>query len=488
MNLCLLGRGRLPRALKVATPKPTKHIERTITCLSASNSGIEESNAHGSSSEFRASLRVPSTMSAPLGSSGGGAVMEKAKLSFKQTVKQEGPSIAEAGGGGGIGKKIFNGGDGGGGDDDDDDDYFQEGDGDNEGDDSVWWHKVPLSQLYDAITVKAVLSEWCLTVEQLPMFLQMLSSMQYYSTAQWVRYLAFQERPNLFRAVERVLARFPDARSGFVGRMLADPAFMQKTGMECGIAFVIAMAHEVHVRGKRFKDELEFALINASCIALGAAACSALVAPSKAPTPSSTRFPWEGMLAKLPNNAFEKNTPTRSFEVFQRVTACGAKAVELSAVQAIAGAASAGLQHCVIAARRAQKKSYSPVTPVPGISRAAGGMGVYGGVAANARLQSAAGLERVLLDYAKANTAWQVMGLASMYRLVSQVMLENPWGWGSPVVKMCSRPALQGMPVDHVRTPRRRKVRRKHTRSKQPVQPAVPLVPAISAEPVLVSG
>jgi hypothetical protein len=416
--------------------------------------------------------------------------MEKAKLSFKQTVKQQVPSIAEAGGGGGIGKKIFNGGDGGGGDDDDDDDYFQGGDGDGEGDDSVWWHRVPLSQLYDAITVKAVLAEWCLTVEQLPRFLQMLASMRYYSTAQWVRYLAFHERPNLFRAVERALARFPDARSGFVGRMLADPAFMQKTGIEYCVAFAIAMAHEVHVRGKRIKDELDYALINASCIALGAAACTALVAPSKTPTPVSTRFPWESMLAKLPNNAFEKSTPARSFEVLQRVTACGAKAVELSAVQAIAGAASSSLQHCLIAARRAKNKSYAPVTPVPGISRAAGGMGVYGGVAANARLQSAAGLERVLLDYAKANTAWQVMGLASAYRLISQVLLENPWGWGSPVVKACSRPALQGMPVDNVRTPpRKRKVRRKR-HSRPPLQYHAPVVAAEVSEtaPVLVGA
>lgn len=154
-----------------------------------------------------------------------------------------------------------------------------------------------------------------MTIDTLPTFLRMVASMQYYSTAQWVRYLTIQDRPNLFRAVERTLARFPDARSGFVGRMLADPAFMQKTGIEGGIAFVLAMAHEVHVRGVRIMDELDYALINAACIAVGSAACSALVAPSKTPTALSSKFPWQSMLNKLPNNVFEKSTPARSFEV-----------------------------------------------------------------------------------------------------------------------------------------------------------------------------
>jgi Protein RETICULATA-related len=295
----------------------------------------------------------------------------------------------------------------------------------------------------------------------------MLASMQYYSTAQWVRYLTFHERPSLFRAVERSLARFPDARSGFVGRMLADPAFVQKTAMEGSIAFVIALAHEVHVRGKRVTQELDFALINAICIAAGAAVCSALVAPSKTPTPPSAKFPWQGMLNKLPNNAFEKNTPARNFEIPQRVSGFLAKGVELSAVNAIAGGASAALQHCLVAARQARNGKYKPATPVPGISRAAGGMGVFGGLAANSRLQAAAGLDRVLLEYAKANTTWQVVGISSAFRAVSQLAIENPWGLGPSAVTSCSRPALQGTPVHHVPTPVRRKGKKRSSKKRK---------------------
>lgn len=95
-------------------------------------------------------------MAGPLGSSGGGALMERSKLSLTQKQTSKSPSLEEGGGGGGIGKKIHNGG-GGGGDDDDDDEYFEEGDGEDP-DDTKWWHRVPLDKLYDAATVRAVLS------------------------------------------------------------------------------------------------------------------------------------------------------------------------------------------------------------------------------------------------------------------------------------------------------------------------------------------
>ena len=312
-----------------------------------------------------------------------------------------------------------------------------------------------------------------MTVESLPGFLRMVASMPYYSTAQWVRYLTMQERPNMFRSVERALAHFPDARSGFVGRMIADPAFMQKTAIEGAIAFSFAMAHEVHVRGKRIQHEMDYAIINAVCLAFGAAACSALIAPSKLPTPPSSRFPWQSMLNKLPNNVFEKNTPARDFMIPQRVSSFVAKAVELSAVSAIAGAASASLQHCTLAARRISNPEYSPVTPLPGISRSAGGMGVYGGVMANTRLQAGAGIERVLLDYAKQSTTWQVMGIATLFRLSTQGVIENLHRINNPTVQTFSRAALQGLPTQHVPSPvpvqKVRKVRR--VRKVKPAEP-----------------
>eukprot|EP00892_Ulva_mutabilis_P004490 jgi/Ulvmu1/2412/UM133_0013.1 len=424
-------------------------------------------------------MRIPSAMASPLGSSGGGALMERSKLSLTQKQTSKSPSLEEGGGGGGIGKKIHNGG-GGGGDDDDDDEYFEEGDGEDP-DDGKWWHRVPLDKLYDAATVRAVLSEWCTTVETLPAFLRMLASMQYYSSAQWVRYLTIQDRPNMFRALERTLARIPEARSAFVGKVLADPAFVQKTGIEAGLAFALSLAHEAHVRGGRIKSELDTVLINCTCMAVAAATCSALVAPSKAPTPPGAVFPWQRMLQSLPSNAFELSTPTRRFAVSQRVSSYLTKGVELSAVYAAAGAASAGLQQCVVVAKASKdpKKRNGQVTPVPGVSRAAGGLGIYGGVAANTRLQVGAGLERVLLEHAKVSTVWQVVALSAVYRGVTLAALENPMGLGPRAVTRCSRAGAAGEPTAHVPSPKpvKRLVRRKVLRKAPAEAPTAPMQP-----------
>jgi len=94
---------------------------------------------------------------ARFGSGGGAATLQRSKLNLQQKVKVETPKTDDSGGGGGIGKIIHNGG-GGGGDDDDDDDYFFEEGDDEEGDDKFFSKTLP--QLYDKISIGAVLSEW----------------------------------------------------------------------------------------------------------------------------------------------------------------------------------------------------------------------------------------------------------------------------------------------------------------------------------------
>lgn len=334
------------------------------------------------------------------------------------------------------------------------------------------------------------MQEWCTTVETLPAFLRMLASMQYYSSAQWVRYLTIQDRPNMFRALERTLARVPEARSAFVGKVLADPAFVQKTSIEAGMAFTMALAHEAHVRGSRLKSELDTVLINCTCMAIAAATCSALVAPSKAPSPPGAVFPWQRMLQNLPNNAFEVSTPTRGFGVSQRISSYVTKGIELSAVYAAAGAASAGLQQCVVAAKASKdkKKRSGQLTPVPGVSRAAGGLGIYGGVAANTRLQVGAGLERLLFEHAKVSTAWQVVALSAVYRGATLAALENPLSLGPTALTRCSRPGAAGEPTAHVPSPKpvKRLVRRRVQRKARvpgdiPADPPVPQMQAATA-------
>lgn len=78
---------------------------------------------------------------------------------FIHKVRQVNPNTDDAGGGGDNGKSIFNGG-GGEGDGGDDDDYsFGDGEEGGEGDGDGFFRKV-LPQLYDKISIGAVLSEW----------------------------------------------------------------------------------------------------------------------------------------------------------------------------------------------------------------------------------------------------------------------------------------------------------------------------------------
>jgi hypothetical protein len=92
-----------------------------------------------------------------------------------QKVQQVAPKLDEGGGGGGIGGKIFNGG-GGGDDGGDDDDFFNEGSGEEgDGDGDGGFFRVAQPELYDQITLNAVLSEWFRTVTDLPLILRQVS-------------------------------------------------------------------------------------------------------------------------------------------------------------------------------------------------------------------------------------------------------------------------------------------------------------------------
>lgn len=157
-----------------------------------------------SSSELSAFLTVPTTaMGKGLGSTGG-ATLERSKLDLKRQIQTVQPRTDDAGGGGDIGKSVFNGGGGGGDDDDDDDDYYDDGeDGDGDGDDGFFRKVLP--QLYDRVTISAVLEEWFRSFTDLPIILRRAVEMGLFSSAQLVRFCSMDVRPGLFRNVSRKL-------------------------------------------------------------------------------------------------------------------------------------------------------------------------------------------------------------------------------------------------------------------------------------------
>ena len=134
----------------------------------------------------------------------GGATLERSKLDTHKEVKTQEPRVDNSGGGGNNGKNIFNGG-GGDGDDGDDDDYFDEfGDGDGDGDSDDFFRTV-VQQLYTKEAIDAVLQEWFRTVADLPSIIRQSVSMGLFSSAQLVRFLSMDVRPNVTRAVTRTM-------------------------------------------------------------------------------------------------------------------------------------------------------------------------------------------------------------------------------------------------------------------------------------------
>jgi len=386
--------------------------------------------------------------------SSGGATLERSKLDMSQKVQQTAPKLDEGGGGGSNGGKIFNGGGGGddGGDDDDyfDDDFGEEGDGDGDGN----FFRVALPELYDQITLNAVLAEWFRTVTDLPLVLRQAVSMGLFSSAQLVRFLSLDVRPSMARAVSRSTS--PEFSRAFIGRLMADPAFAQKLAIEQTITAGGSIFYEWRHRGENFTKELDFVVANTLTLMLANAAMVWSVSPTRS-YGAANKLPWQSMLSGLPNNVFDASGPMRSYTNTSRAMGFFAKAAELSAIGAAAGAAQAGLSHGLVALRKqvSGDKSYKPSVEVPSVARSALGLGAFMGISANFRYQLIGGADRYLFDHSQ--FIWSYLAVSSVIRAGSQYI-----GNGTRLV-------WQGLPTQVVRPKRKtrtvRKVRKSSTGS-----------------------
>jgi hypothetical protein len=338
--------------------------------------------------------------------------MERSKLSLKQSQTVTGPKLDDGMGGGGLGKGIFNGGGGDGGDDDDDD-YFDEGDDDGDGDDDGFFRKV-FKELYDQKAIAAVLQEWYQTMDSLPGILRQAAAMGLFSSAALVRFMSMDVRPNVTRMVTRALPA--SVSREVVGRLMADPAFMQKLVLEQCITIGASLVYETRVRGENFWKEIDLVALNTLSLAAANAAVVYLVAPTRA-APAPARHEWQNMLAKLPNNVFEGTTPLRSYTNNSRVAAFFVKAVELSGVGMLAGAFQSASAQAAVALRRRSDPSFEPTAKIPSVQQCAVGMAATCGVFSNARYQIIAGFDRYLFEHAA--YLWSYLTLSGFLRSAS---------------------------------------------------------------------
>lgn len=237
----------------------------------------------------------------------------------------------------------------------------------------------------------------------------------------------------------------PQTSRGIVGRLMADPAFMQKMAIEQLITLVGSLYWEKGMRGDNFWRELDLVAIDVASLQAANLALVWMIAPNRS-FGVPHKYDWQRMLHELPANVFDASSPQRNYTITARAAGLFAKTAELCGVGMLAGGAMSGLQTAAVQARRAlgPDPSWSPSVPVPEFWRASCGMAASLGVASNLRYQCIAGADRWLFDHGKYLAPY--LASSTMLRLVS-----NRLGEGT-------RLFLQGLPSSFPRTQPQRQV------------------------------
>ncbi|EPS60635.1 hypothetical protein M569_14164, partial [Genlisea aurea] len=322
----------------------------------------------------------------------GAVTLEKSKLDLTQKLTKSNPELATGGGGGNMGKGLSHGGGDGGDDGGDDDDYFDNFDEGDDGEDGgLFRRRIILAELFDRKFVEAVLNEWQKTMMDLPAGLRQAYEMGLVSSAQMVKFLAMNARPTTERFIARTL---PHGMSrAFIGRMMADPAFLYKLLLEQAATIGCSVWWEVKNRKDRIKQEWHLALVNTLTVTI----CNSIVVWFLSPCRSygnTFQFDFQNTLQKLPNNIFEKSYPLREFDVQKRLQSFLYKAAELCMVGFTAGTVQGAVSNL-----GASKTEGRLSVSIPAVSSNALGYGAFLGVYANLRYQVLCGLDRAVSNY-----------------------------------------------------------------------------------------
>lgn len=182
-------------------------------------------------------------------------------------------------------------------------------------------------------------------------------------------------------------------------RMLADPSFLFKVGIEMSIDSCCATFAEVQKRGKDFWSEFELYAADLLVGLVVDAALVGLLAPYvRFGKPSVSRGFLGGMqqaCAALPSSVFEAERPGCRFSVKQRVATLFYKGVLYGSVGFGCGLIGQGIANMIMNAKRSINKSEEDI-PVPPLVKSAALWGVFLGVSSNVRYQIINGLESLV--------------------------------------------------------------------------------------------
>ncbi|KAL0335199.1 UNVERIFIED_CONTAM: hypothetical protein Sradi_4731800 [Sesamum radiatum] len=227
----------------------------------------------------------------------GAVTLEKSKLDLTQKQTKSSPELSTGGGGGNIGKGLSHGGGDGGDDGGDDDDYFDDFDEGDEGDEGgPFRRRIILAELFDRKFVDAVLNEWQKTMMDLPAGFS--SSLRNGNAIPSLLYFVLETSGlesdvklapgfgqlcpngevsgNQCQTYDREVhfsVSSPGLSRAFIGRMIADPAFLYRLLLEQATTIGCSVWWEIKNRKERIKQEWDLALINI----LTVTACNAIV-------------------------------------------------------------------------------------------------------------------------------------------------------------------------------------------------------------------
>lgn len=369
---------------------------RASVKVCAESSTMDPAENGSAKSTFSASMQAPSM--AKIGSQlggGGAATLEKVGMDLSQQVQQvSSAKLADGGGGGNMGGGIKNGGGGGDGDEGDDDDYYDEGD-DEDGDSNFLTTRAPLGEMYERDAINAVMQEWFKTLTTLPAAIRMAIEMGIVSSSQLVRFMSVDVRPSVVRLVSRST---PTAVSrAFIGRLMADPAFLWKLGFEQAITIGGGIAYEAAHRGDRLKAEWDLAASNVLQLSVANAMTVWCLTPARS-FGAAHKYGWQRVMDSIPNNAFDRCGPLRQYTMGTRAASFGVKALELSALGAATGGVFHGLNKALVGLHRRSDADFEPAVPVPDLKTSVLGMGAYLGLSCNLRYQLIGGADRWMTE------------------------------------------------------------------------------------------
>lgn len=178
-------------------------------------------------------------------------------------------------------------------------------------------------------------------------------------------------------------------------RLLADPNFLFKIGIELGIGLTMKVIAEYTKRGKDFQAQLDFVIANVIMALVADYMLVWLPAPAynltgAAPTPSG---PWQRLFAGCPENAFQKVQPGNApFSVLQRGGAVVRNGIKLSAVGFCASLLGVAVTNAMVELRRRLDPSFRPLNAPQNVLTMAGAYGLYMASSANLRYQILAGI------------------------------------------------------------------------------------------------